>query len=133
MGQAHPPAPAGRAGRAASLRTRPGPGCRWKGWDRLIPPHTPRAGPARPPGPYKRAVRRLRGFLASSHGSGPVPSGVRRGRAAERAAGVAHRAAGAGAGAPEPPRRLLRRGRVPGAAHGAPRGQRRLPPALLAR
>lgn len=97
-------------------------------------PPAPAPGRPRPPArPYKRAARSLRGFPASSHGSGPVPSGVRRGRAAERAAGVAHRAAGAGAGAPEPPRRLLRRGRVSGAAHGAPRGQRRLPPALLAR
>lgn len=110
---------------------------RWKGWESASPaaaPHPPRAGPAPPRARrYKRAVRALPGLSAPSHGSREAPAGLRRGRAAQRAAGVACGEAGAGVGAPEPPRRFLRWGRVPGAAHGAPRGQGRLPPALLAR
>lgn len=107
---------------------------RARGWDGHIAPldpHRPAPAPRSPR--YKRAVRALPYLSAPSHGSRAALGGVRRGRAAQWAAGVARRAAGAGAGAPEPPRRLLRWGRVPGAAHGAPRGRLRLPPALLAR
>lgn len=124
-------------------------------YKQLQPGHLapPFGGPASPQSkPYKTSADRVlcsistprstrslavsptpRSIACPSHGPGAVPRGIRPGRQAGGAAGLEDREAGAGAGARERLRRLLRRGCLPGATHDPGQPGLRLPPALLAR